>query len=599
MIDQPGAYNVVSGEYDLGQLVIQPQEGVFTPLNVRLRGSLHRPDAAGPNLYPVIALAHGRHTASVENFQGLDYLGYHLASHGFCCASVDLNDLVGPQGTRISNKPLIVTGGAIVHRAKTILRTLTELRLADVFEGRANFKSVGLVGHSRGGEAVCRAAAIDRETGGVFNIASVFSIAPVDFGAASVQVPFFLLYGDVDGDVSDGQSLRIWDRAVGERRGFYVKGAIHNFFSTNWENEWGDEPHPETLDRAIHENLARVYATAFFSQSHYGSQDHAQLLTGKERHPAIAHVQLDPLFSTLSDLKIDDFSGDFDPTVSSLGKPTHTSGSIKIREFDLEVFKANVESVQPTIERLAQFHVFLLDPAYAQYYAFIRSEISAMSRAVTETVRYLYQAGDPASKARIEAFLTTIIAGAGSPPDFAEFQISLQTSGLSETTYLSIVELINGEAPSSHGLNHVGKGLVVEWTGQDAELQFDVDGVEFVETPFLLIRCGQYYLKDGDSGLNTQGVAQNFRIALIDASGTLAEVALNDVSDPVFAPTANQHTFKAALVSRIIPISTFKDVAPNLDLSAMSKVVLKFNDTPAGAIAFGDIGLTKRSSLYA
>lgn len=599
MIDQPGPHDVVSSEYDLGQLTLQPQEGVFAPLDVRIRGSLHRPSTEGPDLFPVIILAHGRHSANVENYRGLNYLGEHLASHGYCCASIDLNDLVGPQGTRVSNKPLVVTGGAIIHRAKTILRTLTDLKLADAFEGRANYKSVGLVGHSRGGEAVCRAATIDRETGGAFNISSVFSIAPVDFGATSVNIPLFLLYGDVDGDVSDGQSLRIWDRAMNERRGVYVKGAIHNFFSTNWDNEWGNEPHPDTLDRATHEDLARIYSTAFFNLAHYGKLEQAQLLAGRESHPTLSHVQLDPLFSTLSDMKIDDFSGEFDPEVSSLGKPIYQAGAIKVREFDMETFKADAASVSPTIERLSQFHAFLLDPGYAQHYVFIRGEISAMSSAITEILRYLYEAGDPTSKARIEATLANILTSSGSPPDFVGFQSMLRSSGQPEPSYAAISGLINQEAPSSHGLNHVGKGLVVEWTDRDAELQYSVDGVDFSQTPFLVIRCGQYYSKEGDSGLNTFGVAQNFHIRLVGVDGAHSEIVLSQISNPVFAPTPGQRTFKAALVCRVIPISAFKDAVPNFDLSSVSKIIFKFNDTPTGAIAFGDIGLTRRSFLYA
>jgi len=74
---------------------------------------------------------------------------------------------------------------------------------------------IGLSGHSRGGEGVVAAEFIKRAESLGFQIRAVNAIAPTDQDPLIhyvPQVPYFLLIAASDGDVSNLQGLRTYDR---------------------------------------------------------------------------------------------------------------------------------------------------------------------------------------------------------------------------------------------------------------------------------------------------------------------------------------------------------------------------------------------------
>jgi dipeptidyl aminopeptidase/acylaminoacyl peptidase len=92
--DQLGQFKTNEIDYDLGSFIIQPIDGVFEPLSVRLNGLITYPDGLeDASKAPLIVLAHGRHSAEVENFRGLAYLAHHLSSYGYICTSISLQVL--------------------------------------------------------------------------------------------------------------------------------------------------------------------------------------------------------------------------------------------------------------------------------------------------------------------------------------------------------------------------------------------------------------------------------------------------------------------------------------------------------------------------
>lgn len=304
--------------------------------------------------YPLIILAHGRHGASeveretegdfqldvagklipikdgagnfveFKSFEGLEYLASHLASYGFIAASINLNgrfdpttgegELVAPSGTVVSCRPYIREQAAITHRGLVVLRHIQafhDLNNDDpIFQNRVDLDRIGLVGHSRGGEAVVSAQETNKTV--LLPIASdekiraIVSIAPTDDRNLTLDVPYLLLVGTDDGDVRNLAGLRIYDRAQPPKQGVIAVGAIHNFFSTNWQ--WQDEvPFRPAFGRQEHQAVATGYCNLFFQHHLNGVGGEAPYFTGERRFNIPGPPELHFLFRTLNGLVVDSF----------------------------------------------------------------------------------------------------------------------------------------------------------------------------------------------------------------------------------------------------------------------------------------------------
>src|SRR5215211_981939 len=105
-----GPLAVTRVEYDYGNLAFQPSG---FPSAVELKASVHYPTGLPGGPYPLIVFLHGRHVtcyspksgrttlrwpcASTESvipsYQGYDYIGQNLASHGYVVVSVSANGI--------------------------------------------------------------------------------------------------------------------------------------------------------------------------------------------------------------------------------------------------------------------------------------------------------------------------------------------------------------------------------------------------------------------------------------------------------------------------------------------------------------------------
>src|SRR5262249_14553229 len=115
--------------------------------------------------------------------------------------------------------------------------------LGSLFSGAIDFRRIGLFGHSRGGESVVSAALEEQDP--EVRIAAVLSVAPVDFHEFVLRdTPYFVVLPAADGDVTDNDGAKIFDRAVFETQGFksqsYLYGANHNFFNDQWTVDEGE-----------------------------------------------------------------------------------------------------------------------------------------------------------------------------------------------------------------------------------------------------------------------------------------------------------------------------------------------------------------------
>ena len=160
--------------------------------------------------FPLVMMKHG----NGFNEHHYDYLGNHLASHGFVVASV-----TGPS-TDIESRAQIIAD-----------------HVDEMFVDYAAYldNNVALMGHSRGGEAAARAAEIVRDQG-LWDVQAVVSIAPTDryeppLNLTQDSSPAFLVFGGSrDGDVA-GRLIGSAPAPHGTGFGLFDRAGLHSQFS--------------------------------------------------------------------------------------------------------------------------------------------------------------------------------------------------------------------------------------------------------------------------------------------------------------------------------------------------------------------------------
>lgn len=271
---------------------------------------IDKPVATALAQYPLVIIAHGNHRVfsapgvRVESFQGLEYIARHLASYGYIAASIDLNDMNLP----INRFP------AIVQRGLTILEHISRwgtFNASDlIFAGKVDLDQMGLIGHSRGAEAVVSAQRTNIDQGLGHKIKGVVSISPTDFlGIDLPSAPYLVIYGSEDGDVSIGWPFRLYDRASAFKAMVFAYGAIHNRFSTtpDWLANL-DSVDPRSLSEIIHQNIAKGYCLGFLDMLVHNVGDHAQLFKRNGRPSTVpAAVELHHQVQDPARMVVDNF----------------------------------------------------------------------------------------------------------------------------------------------------------------------------------------------------------------------------------------------------------------------------------------------------
>ncbi|MEO3936776.1 hypothetical protein V3N99_08455 [Dermatophilaceae bacterium Soc4.6] len=261
----PGSLPTASGEYALPGLQVP---GIPAPVEVTALVVGPTVAAAGTSPRPLVLLLHGRH-GTCYTTNGLDsgdwpcpagwlpipsYRGYQqtqdlLASQGYVTVSISANGING-QDFALTDGGASARSVLIRHHLEQWLRwSGAGRRLAPAAVravAPADLSRVLLVGHSRGGEGVNRAA-LDSITGPApgWTIRGNVHIAPTDFGRnVAPGVPAVVLLPSCDGDVSDLQGQNYVDDGrdlAGSpgadpvlRTSLLVVGANHNFFNQEW-----------------------------------------------------------------------------------------------------------------------------------------------------------------------------------------------------------------------------------------------------------------------------------------------------------------------------------------------------------------------------
>lgn len=239
--------------------------------SLEIRGALYYPaDRTEPS--PLIVLVHGNHGSCdvaapagtttptcgtyKRNEAGYAYLGENLATWGYTVFSLSQDQLMlrqdNAKGKGMHQRRLLIAaaldaltlantpGGVPVTANATIGTTLS---------GKLDMTRIGMMGHSRGGDAV--SSFIDynriRTDGPRYPLRGVISLAPVDYERkAPYGVPYMTILPYCDGDVSNLQGARLFERSQ------YIKGddpfpriqvsqqgAIHNWYNSVWYADGG------------------------------------------------------------------------------------------------------------------------------------------------------------------------------------------------------------------------------------------------------------------------------------------------------------------------------------------------------------------------
>lgn len=356
------AFTVVDELYDLRNVAVP---GI--PFATTLYGVVRHPVELEEGPFPLVLAMHGNHgncrnpgdpeddfcststdhecafpgQLTAPNAEGYDYFLDTLAAQGYVTVS-------------ISGNAMNCRDDFIIERAQLVVEHLRRWsdwqggagELGGLFAGHLDLDRVGLVGHSRGGDAVSNVPGIlaSAPIPGL-QVVSVFAVAPTDYHDVLVRdTNLAVLLPACDGDVSNLMGHRHYDRSVGYDDGveqaqvLYV-GANHNFFNTEWrQSEWaysaGTHPYCEPAANPLKLEQTRMLGATLGSWFNGTlQQDGTEAFVRAERpsptaFDAWAQSELDLRwsYSSTDRVTLDDLTGPETPGANDLGGPNDFTG---------------------------------------------------------------------------------------------------------------------------------------------------------------------------------------------------------------------------------------------------------------------------------
>jgi dienelactone hydrolase len=336
-----------------------------SPEALPLNGVIYLPDAKGA--FPLVLIVHGNYMMQGRSDRAFGYLASFLASHGYVAVTVDENFLNSAWYNTFGESPETSARGWLLLEH---LRQLLEWNASagHALFGRMDPQHIALVGHSRGGEAVAVAAALnglDRNPEDArislayhFPIKAVVAIAPVDGqyqpAGRSIElrnVDYLLLHGAYDGDVisfgGSAQYARTRFDGTGDwfKSAVYIYGANHSNFTTEWAG--AEKPRPSNLlfntqpllAAADQRTIARTYVLAFLETSLRGMRSYLPLFqdarVGRRWLPKTVYLTQ---YEQAATRWIATFEEDFDAqSATAAGVKLSGSGLSVWREGDIEL----------------------------------------------------------------------------------------------------------------------------------------------------------------------------------------------------------------------------------------------------------------------
>ena len=276
----------------------------FGPHRFPRNGRVSYPQGEGP--FPLVLVVHGNAMMEQRSDEGYEYLAQLLASRGYIVVSVDENFLNSSWHSlwhHLSNNDA---------RAWLLLQHLKlwqdwSANKNSPFYGKVDMDEIALIGHSRGGEAVALAAAMNDlshfpdnaniEFDFHFGIRSIVAIAPVDgqYKLADQPTPlqgvnYLVLHGSYDGDVRSFRGAAQYHRtSLGDnpkllKSSYYIHRANHGFFNQKWgefdiwpPERWLLNVRPLLKEEQV-QRIAQVLISAFLDTTLKGKPDYRDFL---------------------------------------------------------------------------------------------------------------------------------------------------------------------------------------------------------------------------------------------------------------------------------------------------------------------------------
>jgi hypothetical protein len=340
---------------ELGPFVVSTDEYRFNnvsvprvPYPVDLWGVVFYPTGLPEGPYPLVIFLHGNHGicrqgtsdfcapdppscpggyTQTPNHRGYDYAASRLASYGYIVVSISAN-------------AINCRADGIPERGRLVLAHLDRWAIWNSpdgappfgarFSGKVDLNNTGLMGHSRGGEGVRAAYNYNYNEGLGYGINAVYEIGPVDFNRRFniFDTPWSVLLPGCDGDVSDNQGMRAFDRAQTLSEPIYpspkaqqfIWGTNHNFYNQEWLNDDGRCMLQTRISKENQEQAGRVYLMGFF-RTFLGGESFYDLFTADHTPPASVQTVVDSAYTEGRDYLtiIDDFTASQSPNVNTAG----------------------------------------------------------------------------------------------------------------------------------------------------------------------------------------------------------------------------------------------------------------------------------------
>ena len=333
-------FDFIQSALDMGLLRPDPADATKFQIKVEARlgyparsSSTATPKAAhfphsGKRAMPLVVILHGNSSAwiptgtptattlpngasavkgsltNVPNHEGYRYLQDHMAQQSEPVITLSINsNIANATGSLVEMRARIVNAAIVALKNEIALDPSHFLRDA------VDFSNVGLMGHSRGGEAVVRAHQLNLIASD-YTAKAVLSLAPTDFtgntaSRVAVDDPstsYLMIWGGLDGDVSGlkvkgerafaGSGLRIYDRSKAHKALVFAPACTHNRFNnpvwkdeTEWQKVVAGAPvldlPASVASEAQHEALIKEFAWAFFDLTLNGNAAQQALFRGE------------------------------------------------------------------------------------------------------------------------------------------------------------------------------------------------------------------------------------------------------------------------------------------------------------------------------
>ncbi|WP_033208638.1 Ig-like domain-containing protein [Patulibacter americanus] len=239
--------------------------GPAAAATLQIRGSMYQP-VGRTTPSPVIVLVHGNHgscdagaapncTVFKRNDRGYAYLGENLASWGYTVVSIDQDQLMyyqdNPMAKGMHQRRLLIAATLdALYKANAEGLTGPDQNLGSSLVGRLDLSRIGLMGHSRGGDAVTSFIDYNRTRpapGRRYPLRGVIALAATDYERrAPSGTPFLSVLPMCDGDVSNIQGARFFERGQYREATPFplvqvgVHGTNHNWFNSVWSADGED-----------------------------------------------------------------------------------------------------------------------------------------------------------------------------------------------------------------------------------------------------------------------------------------------------------------------------------------------------------------------